>query len=41
VITDTVAAALPLQPIDEVEPNIVGQHVAYGIKVSRVGARRT
>src|SRR5262245_42771384 len=34
------AAALPLQPIHEVEPNIVSQHVAYGIEVSRVETRR-
>src|SRR5262245_7832371 len=34
------AAALSLQPIHEVQPNIVSQHVAYGIEVSRVEARR-
>src|SRR5215510_9718174 len=27
------------QPIDQVEPNVVGQHVAYGIEVSCVEAR--
>src|SRR5262245_18978540 len=28
------------QPINQVKPNVVGQHVAYGIKVSCIEARR-
>src|SRR5262245_20607603 len=34
------AAALPLQSIHEVESNIVGQHVAYSIELSRLEPRR-
>jgi hypothetical protein len=34
------AAPLQAQPIHEIEPNIVGQHVAYGAKVSRIEACR-